>query len=202
MAEPITLERLKERRLDRMRQGQAVAERYPIPSDPEVAYSLVPLLESEYEMALQIAMNILAPENQAGMELRERIQSKEILAFAIRQPGDLSERIFNSGEEVGQVLEIQDINFLMDMYLEMVDRTSPTLDGIPDEELDNLKKVLQEIQWSELSGKQWYAAKRFLISIFPDLLTDKLLGFSSTNNSTSKNDSQDSAMSAEIEKPK
>ncbi len=199
MAEQATLDRLKERRLDRMRQGQAVAERYPIPSDPEVHFLMVPLLESEYEMALQVASQIPASDNVPGMELRERIQSKEILAFSIREPSDLSKRVFENGNQIGEFMEIQDINFLMDMYLEMVDQTSPSLDGIPEQELENLKKVLQEISWSELSGKQWYAAKRFLLSIFPDLLTDRLLGFSSTNNAITTSDKLDSVTSAENE---
>ena len=95
--------------------------------------------------------------------------------------------------EVTAALESQDINFLMDMYLEMVDRTSPAIDGLDAEELEALKKALREINWNELSGKQWYAGKRFLLSIFPDLLSGRLHGFSSTSNSTTNNEESDSA---------
>jgi hypothetical protein len=58
----------------------------------------------------------------------------------------------------------------------MVETSSPSVDGIPAEELDDLKKALQEINWSELSGRQWYALRRFLFSIMPELLQASLLG--------------------------
>jgi hypothetical protein len=81
-------------------------------------------------------------------------------------------------------LEVADIDELLDRYQEMVAMSSPTLDGIPQEEMDGLKVHLQTMDWNALSGRSWYAAKRFLSTISQAQLQDSLRGSSSTNSST------------------
>jgi hypothetical protein len=114
------------------------------------------------------------------------MQQHEVLAIALRWPDDFSERMFDSGAELTEHLEIEDVNFLGDIYLEMTDAASPSLDGMTEEALVEAKKVLRILDWNALSGKQWWALKRFLLSISPDQLTGKSRGSSSINNSTMK----------------
>lgn len=183
-----TAEKIKERRLDRMRLGQAVCDYVTLPSDPEVRLCIVPLTEAEYLRALQKVAEPSLADNIAGMAVRDRIQSQEILVRAIREERDLTQQVFSDIDEMMEVLEIHDVDELIDRYNEMVEKASPSLDGIPPEEIENLKKALQEMDWSALSGSAWYAAKRFLSRIMPSPLTDNWPGYISTNSSTTTNE--------------
>jgi hypothetical protein len=94
------------------------------------------------------------------------------------------------------VLEVSDVNFLTDRYMEMISRSSPHIDGFTDEELDEAKKVLQTISWNELSGRSWYALRRFLSSVGQPLQPDRSLGLSSTSSSTTTNGADESTPTA------
>jgi|SRR5580765_228571 hypothetical protein len=179
-----TRDRIRERRLDRMRLGQTVCDYVALVSDPEIRLCIVPLTEADYLQALEKVRDVDAPDNLAGMAIRDRIQAQEIVARSIREESDLSQRVYNSTEEMAEELEVADVDELWDRYLEMSQKSSPALDGIPEEEFENLKKTLQTMDWSELSGRSWYAAKRFLMSITPELLQGNSPGSTSTNSLT------------------
>lgn len=162
---------IKELRYDRMRLGQAVSSIAEVPSMPEMRFALVPLTEAEYDECLELAGMIEAPENPAGFLRRDRRANAETLVRSIRNPAALAERVFKDVDDLRDVLEVQDLNFLTDKYFEMVATSSPSIDGFQEKELEEAKKVLQTIDWNELSGSQWYALKRFLMSLgIPQLL--------------------------------
>lgn len=179
MAATRTAEKLRERKLNRMRLGQAVADVHPLPSDPEFQVAIVPLTEAEYLQCIETTANREIPENVSGAAVRDRYNQAEILVRSLREVGDLETRLFDNIMELQEAFEVQDINFLVDMYFEMVDTSSPSIDGIPPEELEEVKKALQGMDWSVLSGRQWYALRRFLFSIMPELLQANLHGFGS-----------------------
>jgi len=179
-----TAQKLIERRLDRMRLGQAACEIENLLSEPEVRVALVPLTEAEYDICLENVSKINAAENLAGHQLRDRALTQETLLRAIREPDDLPQQMFSSIEEMNDALEVSDINYLIDMYFEMIEKSSPSIEGLTEEQIVEAKKVLNEMDWNELSGKQWYALKRFLGSLGPKQLTAKLHGYSSTKQST------------------
>jgi len=180
----ITAERIRERRLDRMRLGQAVCDYVALPSDPETRLCIVPLTEAEYLQVLAKVSKLTVPDDLAGVSVRDRTQVVEILVRAIREEGDLSQHVFESIEEMLESMEVRDVDELFDRYSEMTERSSPSLDSIPDEELENVKKALQTMDWSALSGPAWYACKRFLSQIIPSPLLDNFAGSLSTNSST------------------
>ena len=180
MAATRTAEKIRERKLDRMRLGQAVGDVHRLLSDPEIQVALVPLTEAEYIQCIETtARRTDIPDTISGNSVLDRLNTAELLVRSIREPQDLKVRLFESIEELTDALEVADINFLRDMYFEMVDTSSPSIDGVTPAELDDLKKALQEINWNELSGRQWYALRRFLFSIMPELLQDNSLGFGS-----------------------
>lgn len=177
-------ERIQQMRLDKMRQGQAVADFAEIPSLPEMRVALVPVTEADYDKSLELSAMIDAPENPSGWLRRERRANAETLVCAIRNPQDLQERVFEDVDELRDVLEVSDLNYLTDRYMEMVARSSPQLEAFSEDEMDAAKKFLQALDWNELSGRSWYALKRFLSSLGPTLRVDKLHGYSSTPFST------------------
>jgi hypothetical protein len=131
-----------------------------------------------------VAASLNVPDNVAGNQLRDRAESREILSYSIRDPKDVSQRIYSSGVQLADDLEPVDVGFLIERYYEMADSNSPSLERLPEKEQAELKKALQEMDWNELTGRQWYAASRFLLSLMPKPLGDSLLGYGSTTPST------------------
>jgi hypothetical protein len=153
-------------------------------SDPEIRLALVPLLDFEAEAALIEAARMDVPDNVAGLMARDHRQRVELLASSIRDPKDLDQRVYSDGLELQKELDESDIVHLYDAFLEMQENSNPSIDGLDEEEFELLKKVLQEIPWSDLSGRSWYAAKRFLGALSQDgVLPDSLRG--STSNTKS-----------------
>lgn len=189
-------EEMLKRRLERMRQGQNAVEPVNLLSDPEKMYLLVPLTDAENQACLSVAAMVEADDNMAGHTLRDRVQENEILARSIRDPQDITKRLYKDGKELALVLDATDINHLMDHYLEMVAKYSPKATEIPEAEQERLKKFLLDTDWNEFDGTQWYAVRRLLVSIFPRSLTANSPGSGSTKNLTSKNGEADSAPAA------
>lgn len=188
-----TFEAFRERKLERMRLGQAVCEYVTLLSDDEIRLAIVPLTDAEYQNSLSKAMHVEAFDNEHGMLYRDRIQQNSILLHAAREPDDLTKRFFEKYEEVAE-LESHDVNHIWDHYREMVAQTSPEIDGVSEEDFSELKKAFNNLTTSDLSGRQWYALKRFLLSLTQAQLLDKSLGFSSISPSiTTKESSSEPA---------
>jgi hypothetical protein len=171
----------RERKLERLRLGQAACEITELPSDDEIRVAIVPLTEGEYSNSLYEAEKLGASDSPAGAMLRDEIQRKWVIFYSTRVVGDLEEKFFDDFTDVDE-LEAADINHLYDIYLELVAQSSPSLMGLGEDDFNALKVLLPRIAWSELSGPQWYAAQRFLNSIQPDLLRVSLSGSQSTEN--------------------
>ena len=178
-----------ESRLAKMREGKAAGTIENLINEPEVRVVLVPLTDGEYIRALQFGDQVDAGDNPTGLSLRDTLTKEGIILFAAREIFDWTKHAFESIEEV-QALGHNEINHLYDCYLEMIAAHSPSLYMLTDEEFDDLKKVWNEIPWSELSGTELYAAKRFLDSIQGRLLRASLSGSLSTEKSTRRNASE------------
>ena|SRR5215469_5199003 len=186
-----TREKIRERRLERMRLGQAVCDYVTLPSDPEIRMCIVPLTEADYRQVLQKVSSLNTPDDLAGVQMKDRVQAEEILVRAFREENDLTKRVYETTEQLNEDFTIYDIDHAIDVYHEMVEQSSPSLDQIPPEEFESLKKTLQTMDWNALSGSAWYAAKRFLSRITPSPLLDKSPGSSSTNSlTTTKNEEE------------
>jgi hypothetical protein len=183
-----TGEKIKQRRLDRMRLGQATCDYIQLPSDPEIRLAVVPLTEADYRNALEKVQQLHIPDDLAGVQVKDRVQAEEILVRAIREESDLSQRIYENVEELNEGLEVADIDHAIDVYNEMIHSSSPSLDGIPPEEFEALKKACERMDWNALSGSAWYAAKRFLSRISPLLQQANSPGLFSTSSQTKTND--------------
>jgi|SRR5215471_2877961 len=173
-----------------MRLGQAVCDYVSLPSDPEIRVCIVPLTEADYLKVLEKVNSVIANDDIAGMAVRERTQAQEICVRAIREEHDLTKRIYDRADEMLEDFEVADVDEIFDRYREMTQQSSPSLEGIPDTEFDEIKKLLLAMDWSALSGRSWYAAKRFLSTITPSPLLDSLPGFTSTSSSTTTSESE------------
>lgn len=142
------LEKLKEsRRIAKMRMGQNAPDFVSLKSNPEIRLAMVPLLEREYQMALEAAASYDVADNSYGTELRDRVLQVHTLFYALREPDNVESKAFPDMDamldpEVG--LEPVDVNYLLDYYQRMVDFSSPAMDGLNDEALDELKKSVRD----------------------------------------------------------
>jgi hypothetical protein len=181
----------KEGRLRRMRLGQDAPEFVNLITNPEIRVALVPLTEAEYHIGLKAAMDLPAADNAQGMMYRDRWQQVTDVWNALREPHNPTQRVYESVEQMVAELEHTDINYLSDMYLRMVEDSSPALDGVTDEQIEELKKACLTIDWSVLSGRAWWHLKAFLSSLTPEQLQVKLPGSLSTQNLTPTNESSE-----------
>lgn len=179
-------------RLGRMRQGQDVPEMVTIPSLPEVRCAQVPLMEAEVQQGVFLAANLDVPDNIAGLQLRNRAAFQSDVFHSLREPGDPTAKVFESIEEMIAQVQPEDIDYLADNLMLMMDYASPAIDGMSDKELEALKKAFAETDWSVLTGRRWAAVKLCCQVLFPDLLLAKSLGTTSTESSTPKNGTDES----------
>lgn len=177
-------ERIKERRLERMRLGQAVCDYVDLPSDPEIRLCIVPLTEAQYRQALEKVASVKLPDDMSGAAIKDRTLAVETLVRAIREEDNLSQQVYSTADELSEDLDVYDVDHVIDCYNEMVEKASPSIDGLSPEDLERLKKVLPTMDWNALSGSAWYAAKRFLSRISQVPLLDNSPGSTSTNSST------------------
>lgn len=178
-------------RVKRMRMGQEAPERVTIPSMPEIAVELVPLLEQESTKSLMAASNIEVPDNATGIMARQRTAMQWDVWQSTRVPGS-DEKVWNSVEEMCSMLEPEDIEALNDHLTVLHDYVSPSLDKLTDAEIDDLKKAFVLIDWRELTGRRWSALKLCLSLLLPELLQARSPSTTSTRSSTEMSESQES----------
>jgi hypothetical protein len=175
------VEELKKKRVDKMRNGKAACDIRNLLSEPDIRVALIPLTEGEYDAALQAVAEMQAPENVAGASWRDRREQCEVLVRAIRNPVDLTERPFETVQQLMDSTETYDINHLYDAYLELQSTFNVSIEALPEDELGEVKKVFENLDWNALSGKQWYALTRFLSTLSATQLLGNSLGSTSIN---------------------
>jgi hypothetical protein len=175
-------EQLKEAsRLRRMRLGQEAPEDAEFLAHPEIRAKMVPLVEKEMEAGMIAAAKLDVPDNTAGYQVRDRVALCSDVWHSLREPDDLSKKVFGSVDAMVDELEGSEIDQLADQLTMLMDFSSPALDQISDEDLESLKKGLLTTEWSGLSGRQWAAIKLCLSAFSPQLLAANLSGSSSTD---------------------
>lgn len=183
-----TADKIRELRFHRMRLGAAAGRIESLPSQPEIKVALVPLTEAEHEQCMEAVTSMDVPDNLIGAMSRDRRNQNEALFRSLRDPENLDKRAFDTREEMMEVLEIQDTNFLVDVLLEISESDNPAPAEFTEEELDEVKKALEGVDLKELSGRQWYALKRFLLTLGLTLLPANTLGSTSINSAITTND--------------
>lgn len=178
-------------RLARMRQGQEVGEYVDIPSIPESRVCIVPLNEAELTLGLEYAATKgdSSPENFSGIQVRSRHAIHSDIWHSTREPSDIHTRVFESIEEMVEQLDPTDIDYLNMHLAALMNYASPAIDGLSEADLDFLGEAWRKIMLSELTGRQWAAAKVSLSILLPELLQGRLSGRISTDGSTTKNES-------------
>lgn len=164
MAQRETLERI--RNLRQMRLGQAAAEKVELPGleGSGAEFLLLPLTEAEILEAMKAVGNSDLPDNLVGLEIADRMYNIEVLIRAIREPGDVTQRVFWTAEEFSKELTSVDIEFLI-MRLAELSVEAGGIEALTDEELADLKKEVGTTKLNELSTKQAVVLRRCLSTL-------------------------------------
>lgn len=179
-------------RLARMRMGQDAPEMVDIPSLTEVRVAQVPLTEREAQQGVILSASLEVLDNAGGLQARNRACIESDVWNSLRDPSDPEAKVFDSIEDMNGDLLSSDIDYLADNLMLLMSYASPSIDGLSDADLEDLKKVFGETDWSALTGRRWAAVKLCCETLFPELLQAKLRGIGSTDSSTSRSASDES----------
>lgn len=134
---------------------------------------MVPLMEFENELAWAAAASVDVPDNVYGTEVRDRELKVHTLVHALRRTENPDTRVFDTADELKAELDVPDINHLIEEYDVLIEYSSPAIDGLSEDQVGELKKGLEEIDWNALSGKAWHHLKAFYLTLTVDQLRAK-----------------------------
>jgi hypothetical protein len=172
---------LRNRRIERMRLGNQVAEPVPLLSDPSIKFGLRILTEAEYDQCLRVVANAGLPDNIPGARAMDRQERIEILFRSLCDHENPGKPIFESSQQMVETLSPQDIDQLANKYSELASDYSPSPVTLQEDEVNFLNQLFQDFQWKDISGRQLLNLNRFLSSLSPEQLQGNLPGYFSTN---------------------
>jgi hypothetical protein len=190
-------------RLTRMRMGQAAFEWISFESikgsdGTPIRFAQVPLKEFETQQGLVEAASLGVDDNFVGIALRNRRAETIDVWNSLRLPDDLTQKAFESPEELTEALEPSEVDYAFDSLTTLMEYSSPQIDGLSDEQIESLKKAFVAVDWSELSGRQWAAVKLCCRRLDLTSPLDNSSGSTSTDSSTPTSEDEQSTSSAAV----
>lgn len=113
---------------------------------------------------------------------RARYYNMVLCYEAMRLPDDLNTKVAENPEEVGELLDDEDLQRICEIYNELIVNKAPKLEVITEEDLEDLKKYLEVTPLSDISTVSLVHLKYCHQTLVSEgLLTSNGLGSSSTN---------------------
>lgn len=141
-------------------------------------YKLVnfPGTEEKVALAILTSLELTEAKTASDREIEEKgidkedsyadiIFQKHIIYRALRDKDDISKRLASSLEELEEIMDNQEIGFLMVEYNMMNQEMSPFLSTMTEEHFEELKKTLPKMNWNDLNGQSLVALRNFLVSL-------------------------------------
>lgn len=82
---------------------------------------------------------------------RARFYNRLLCYESMRNPDNLNEKVADSPDEIGELLDDEDIQRICEMYNELIVNKAPKLEVLKEEELNQLKKYLEVTPLSDIS---------------------------------------------------
>lgn len=131
----------------------------------EEKVALVILTSEEVEAATVAAQEYIKAK---GIEDEDYIQienQRQMVYRALRDVDNKSKRLASSYEEMVETLDNMEIQYLFVEYTALTSECSPFLGAVTDEQFGVLKKTLEKMQLSDLSGPSLAALRFFLLTL-------------------------------------
>lgn len=150
--------------LQKLKQGK---NNYRITNFPgtEEKIALVILTSDQVQAAKIAAQDYIKEHNIEDEDYQEIENQRQIVYRALRDKDNLSKQIASSYEELIETLDNMEIQFLFVEYTMLTTESSPFLNSVNDEQFNQLKKTLEEMKLSDLSGPSLAALRFFLLTL-------------------------------------
>lgn len=89
--------------------------------------------------------------NKVNEKIRVQYYNQLLAAECMRNPENLNEYLVDEEEEVGELLDLEDISRVCGAYSELMINKAPKIELLTQENLDELKKHLEVTSLSDLS---------------------------------------------------
>lgn len=121
-------------------------------------------------------------KNPKDSEKNRAMYYNKLLCYhCMRVPTDLNTKIASSADEVGELLDVEDIKRVCEKYNELIINKSPKLEILTEEELDSLKKYLEVTPLKDISTVSLVHLKYFHQTLVSErCLTSNGSGYSLT----------------------
>ena len=113
---------------------------------------------------------------------RAMYYNKLLCYHCMRVPTDLNQKVASGPDEVGQLLDDEDIKRICEQYNNLIVNKAPKLEILTEEELDSLKKYLEVTPLKDISTVSLVHLKYFHQTLVSEkCLTSNGSGYLSTN---------------------
>lgn len=146
----------------------------------DVMLSINEAVENRYHVTIDGDKVIRHPMDSQNN--RAMYYNRLLCYHCMRVPTDLNEKIASSADEIGELLDIEDIQRVCEKYNELIVNKAPKLEVITEEELDSLKKYLEVTPLKDISTVSLVHLKYFHQTLVSEqCLTNNGSGYSLTS---------------------
>ena len=150
--------------LQRLKQGKKNNKLVNFPGTEEKV-ALVILPSNELSDAAIKAEDYIKSRNITDDNDKNIVNQAQVVYRALRDKDDVNKKLADSFDEFFSTLDYTEIQYFMVEYSLLTTESSPFLNAVNEETFDTLKKTLEKIQLSDLSGPSLIALRNFLLTL-------------------------------------
>lgn len=98
-------------------------------------------------------------------EYKDIVLQQHIIYRAARDKENIEKKIASSFDEFLELIDYQEVQYLMVEYNLFVNENSPFLNAVDEKQFELLKKTLEKTQWNDLNGQSLVALRSFLLTL-------------------------------------
>lgn len=140
-------------KLSQLRTGKQVYGIVKLSNGTEEVKVAVVLLPSDTIQLCEEQTEIYVNEHKdsANDNVRNQYFDKLLCFHCLRNPDNLNEKLADSVEEIGEQLDVEDISRITGKYRELMVNKAPKIELMTNEDLEEIKNYLSEIQLKDLN---------------------------------------------------
>jgi uncharacterized membrane protein YgaE (UPF0421/DUF939 family) len=150
--------------LQRLKQGKKNSKLVNFPGTEEKV-ALVILPSNEISDATIKAEDYIKQHNIVDEDDISIVNQAFLVYKALRDKDDLKKPLADSFEEFYSTLDNLEIQYFMVEYSLLTNESSPFLNAVSEETFEELKKTLEKIKLSDLSGPSLISLRNFLLTL-------------------------------------
>lgn len=150
--------------LEKIKQGKKNYKVIEFPGTEEKV-ALVILSSSEITEARLKSEEAIKEKGIEDEDYKELAFQQQVVYRALRDKDDREKRVSDNFDEFLQLVDNQEIQYLMVEYSLLTTESSPFIGAVTDEQFDVLKKTLEKMSLKDLNGASRVALRSFLLTL-------------------------------------